>query len=189
MSSSRISKNYRSSTQRRKDVVSRIEKVGIQLFDMGRCTACQESGSLCFVLKGLSKCNSCTRKGIQHCDGNFSTDEFDHLEAQKRKLHADAQAKRQEVGRLAAAAAAAYTALARAQQEEVDLSSQIDRYSEAQSRMLRQELHALDELDKSGAPEVAVSTPFGVDDMEAIFRIAGYAPAVGEGVVAGSSGP
>ncbi len=186
MSSSRVSKNYRSSTQRRKDVISRIEQIGIQLFDMGRCTPCQESGSLCFVLKGYSKCSSCTKKGIQHCDGSFSVAEFDHLEAQKQKLRAEAQAKRQEVGRLAAAAAAAYTALAQAQQEEVDISSQIDRYSETQSRMLRQELHALDDLDHSPGPEVAVASPFGPDEMSAILRLAGLdSPAV-EGIVAGN---
>jgi hypothetical protein len=170
MSSSRVSKSNRSSTQRRKDVVSRIEAIGIQLFEMGRCSPCQRSGSLCFVLKGYSKCSSCVKKNIQRCDGNFSAAEFDHIEAQKQRLHADAQAKRQEVGRLAAAAAAAYAALAKAQQEEIDIASQVDKYSEAQSRMLRQELRALDELDEPEEPEVAVLDSFPWDDLDAFLQ-------------------
>jgi len=55
--------------------------------------------------------------------------------------------KRAEVGRLAAAAAEAYAALARAQAEEVEMHSELDKYTAAQSRMLRQELDALDAFD------------------------------------------
>ncbi|OAQ58187.1 leucine-rich repeats of kinetochore protein cenp-F/LEK1 domain-containing protein [Pochonia chlamydosporia 170] len=172
--SNRISKQPRTSTQRRKDVISRIEAIGIQLLDMGRCTPCQQSGSLCFVLKGYSKCSSCTKKGIRSCDGNFSTEEFDAIESQKERLRQEAQLKRQEVGRLASAAAAAYAALAKAQQEEVDLSSKIDRYTETQSRMLRQELRALDDLDEAEGQQVAVNDfpweDFGDPSWEAVLR-------------------
>ena len=109
------------------------------------------------MLKGYSKCSTCTKRNNSRCDGNFSPEEFDALETQKIRLRQEAQAKRKEVGELAAAAAAAYTALAKAQQEEIDITSRIDRFTEAQSRMLRQELSALDSLNEASGQEVAVS--------------------------------
>lgn len=189
--SNRVSKQPRTSTQRRKDVISRIEAIGIQLFDMGRCTPCQQSGSLCFVLKGYSKCSACTKKDIRNCDGNFSTEEFDNIESQKTRLRHEAQSKRQEVGRLAAAAAAAYAALARAQQEEIDISSRIDRYTETQSRMIRQELRALDDLNESEGQQVAMPNfswdDFGGSEWEAAFAGNTSVPAGGTGPVATES--
>lgn len=179
MSAGRIAK---SSTQRRKDAISRINVLGIQLLDMGRCTPCQASGDLCFVMKGYKKCSMCMKKDIRHCDGNFSPEEFDHIEAQKQKLRIEAQQKRQEVGRLAAAAAAAYAALAKAQQEEIDMSTKIDEFSEKQSRMLRQELDALDLLDGAGCAEAAMDFNWG--DWG---DLAGSEPVGSEQVVVGSS--
>lgn len=158
MSSSRVEKRDRSSTQRRRDAISRIEKIGRQLFDMGRCTPCQRSDSFCFVLEGRNKCSSCAKKGVKTCDGNFSVVEFDTLERKKLELKQRARDKRAEVGRLAAAAASAYAALAAAQQEEQQIESEAGKFSEAQSRMLRQELQALDALEevKSSEPQVGV---------------------------------
>ena len=52
-----------------------------------------------------------------------------------------------EVSYWAAATAQAYADLAKAQQEEISLQERINKYSESQSRMLRQELEALDKLD------------------------------------------
>ena len=95
------------------------------------------------MLKGYSKCSSCVKKNVR-CDGKFSEVEFDALDSKKRDVQSQAREKRAEVGRLAAAAAAAYTALdAAAQQEEAELQERVDRYAEAQSRMLRQETHCL----------------------------------------------
>ncbi|KAM0737990.1 hypothetical protein ACQRIT_000794 [Beauveria bassiana] len=169
MSNARVSKSYRSSTQRRHDLISRIEKLGLQLLDMGRCTPCREKGSLCFVLKGYTKCSSCIKRNVTHCDGNFSVEEFDHIESQKERLRQEAQRKRQEVGRLAAAAAAAYSALAQAQQEEINIASQLDRFSETQSRMLRQEAFALDSIDEPSGSMIALEDPSWMWDEALLF--------------------
>lgn len=147
MSSNRVEKRDRSSTQRRRDAISRIEKIGKQLFDMGRCTPCQRSDSFCFVLEGHSKCSSCAKKGVKNCDGNFSVVEFDTLEHKKLEVQQRQRDKRAEVGRRAAAVASAYAALVLAQREEQQLEDEANKFSEAQSRMLRQELQALDALD------------------------------------------
>jgi hypothetical protein len=108
-------------------------------------------------LKGYSKCSTCTKRNNSKYNGNFSPEEFDALETQKVHLHQEAQAKRKEIGELAVVTAAAYTALAKAQQEEIDITSRIDRFTETQSRMLRQELSALDSLNEASDQEVAVS--------------------------------
>jgi septal ring factor EnvC (AmiA/AmiB activator) len=149
----------RSSTQRRADAAVRIERIGIELIDMGRCTPCQKSGSLCFVLKGYSKCSSCTKKNIRRCDGNFSVAEFDEVDKKRAALREDVRRKREEVSRLAAAAAKAYSDLAQAQKEENEISSRLEQCSEAQSRMLRQELTALDALSEETG-EVSMEAPF-----------------------------
>ena len=168
MPSSRIEKRPRSSTQRRHLLVQKIELIGKQLFDMGRCTPCQNSDSFCFVLEGRSKCSSCLKKGVASCDGNFSEAEFDALERKKQEIKREALAQRAEVGRLAAAYAEVASALAKAQLKENELEKQADRYAEAQSRMLRQELSALtalEEVSPSG-PSVAVlsDVDFSWDD-------------------------
>ena len=157
----------RSSTQRRADAATRIERIGIELSDMGRCTPCQKSGSLCFVLKGYSKCSSCTKKNIRRCDGNFSVAEFDDIDKKRAALREDARRKREEVSRLAAAAAQAYSALAQAQKEENEISSRLERCSEAQSRMLRQELLALDSLSEETG-EVSLEAPFPWETSEGL---------------------
>ena len=75
---------------------------------------CQNSGSLCFVLKGYNKCSSCKKKGVKSYDGNFSEAQFDALERKKREFKSKALDQRAEVGRRAAAAATAYAELAKA---------------------------------------------------------------------------
>ena len=155
MPSSRT-QNFKSSTLRRQNASSKITLLGYQLFNMGRCSACQHGNSLCFVLKGYSKCSSCVKKNIR-CDGKFSEAEFEALDSRKREVQTRAQKKRAEVGRLAAAAAAAYTALADAQREEAELQGRVDRFAEAQSRMLRQELTSLDELEDTRSSKLPVA--------------------------------
>lgn len=114
---------------------------------MGRCTPCSLANESCIVLKGYSKCCRCTSRGERSCDGDFSELEFNQLEQQKAVLRVRAQEKRAEVGRLAAAAAAAYQALAAAQKEEIDIQNELDRHTESQSQMLVRELETLDALD------------------------------------------
>lgn len=154
MSSDGITKRSKTSSERRKTAALKIKLLGIELLDMGRCTPCQNSGSACYILKGHKKCSSCEHKDNRRCDGTFSELEFDTLEAKKREAQKDAQEKRAEVGRRAAAAAQAYADLAKAQQEEIELQAKIDRYTENQSRMLRQELALLDKLDGLPADSV-----------------------------------
>ena len=103
--------NFKFSTLRRQNVSSKITLLDYQLFNIGRCSACQYGNSLCFVLKRYSKCSSYIKKNIR-CDGKFSKAEFKALDSQKREVQTRAQEKWVEVGRLAATAAAIYTALA-----------------------------------------------------------------------------
>ena len=72
------------------------------------------------MLKGYSKYSSCVQKNIW-CDGQFSEVEFDKLDQKKRDVQSRARDKWAKVGCLAAAVAAAYIALAEAQQEEAEL--------------------------------------------------------------------
>lgn len=162
MSSVRTEKRFRSSTQRRHTAVKLIEKTGKQLFDMGRCTPCQKANTFCFVLEGRSKCSSCTKKGVkQHCDGVFSEAEFEDLEQKKRELRRQVSEQHAEIGRKAAAVASACAALAQAQQEARRLEQEVDNYAEAQSRMLRQELEALDALEEANPSELPVAVLSG----------------------------
>jgi hypothetical protein len=166
MSNAGIQKNFRTSTTRRHEAAERIKKVGIQFFEMGRCTPCQKSNSLCFVLKGRKRCSSCEKKNGTKCDGNFSAVEFDALERKKQEIKQQQAEQRAEVGRRAMVAAAAYAALSEAQQKEMKLESQWEKYAEAQSRMLTQELEALDDLEEEVTAEeetpVAVLSDGGV---------------------------
>lgn len=148
MSSTRVTKRTPSSTERRHRDIKKIIQIGTERVDMGRCTPCQNSNSLCFVLKGYSKCSTCMRKGIKACDGNFSEEEFDTLEAKKQEFRNKALSQRSEVARLAAAAADAYAALTKAQQAEIEFDKKAEKYAEAQSRMLLQELESLDALEE-----------------------------------------
>ena len=105
MPSDRVSKRFRSSTERRLSAAVKIRLLGIELFGMGRCTPCHEADSECFVLKGYKWCSRCETKNIKRCDGNFSEVEFTALEVERSRYKQDAQAKRVEVGCRAAAAA------------------------------------------------------------------------------------
>jgi hypothetical protein len=147
MSSNRIVKRALSSTERRHRDIQKIILIGIELFEMGRCTPCQNSNAICFVLKGYNKCSSCMRKGVKTCDGNFSEAEFDSLESKKKEFRSKALTQRVEVARLVTEAAKAYAALTEAQQAEIAFEKKAEKYAEAQSRMLLQELKSLDELE------------------------------------------
>ena len=125
---------------------------------MGRCSACQHGNSLCFVLKGYSKCSSCVKKNIR-CDGKFSEAEFEALDSRKREVQTRAQEKRAKVGSAGRRrAAAAYTALADAQREEAELQGRVRPVYRGRSpRMLRQELTSLDELENTRSSKLPVT--------------------------------
>ena len=100
MSSSRITK--RSSTQRRRDAVSRIKIFGREFFGMGRCTPCIESDSPCWMLEGQSLCSGykLKNKKVGECDGCFSVSEFDELQDQRQRLQADVERQDKEISLL-----------------------------------------------------------------------------------------
>ena len=108
------------------------------------------------MLKGYSKYSSCVQKNIQY-NGQFSEAEFDKLDQKKRDVQSRARDKRAEVSRLTTTAAIAYTALAEAQQEKAELQEWVNKYAKAQSRMLRQELTALDKLEKAQPTDLLVA--------------------------------
>ena len=81
---------------------------------MGRCTCCRDENLICFIIKGYSRCNSYTRKNIKYCHSVFSNTKFNSVERAKSALKKQQEAQRAEVGRLAAAAASAFTALSAA---------------------------------------------------------------------------
>jgi hypothetical protein len=182
MSNAGIKKRDRSSTQRRHEAADRIKAIGIQLLGMGRCTSCQNSNSLCFVVAGRNRCSSCEKKNSQKCDGKFSTTEFDFIEKEKQKLKQQAADQRAEVGRLAMAAAAAYAALSAAQQRESELDRRVDKYVETQSRMLRQELEALDALEEGSNPSdhVALMSDDGMFWSEGLTELPSWESAMRE---------
>ena len=113
----RISKNSRSSTSRRQVVISRIETFGRKRVDMGRCTPCLNTNSICFMLDGYKKCSSCTKKGVRECDGVFSAEEFDALTAQRNRLMEATHRKDDEIKRMLEEATRAQLALSQAHAE------------------------------------------------------------------------
>jgi len=163
----RIAKPERSSTVRRQNFVRRIETFGRELLAMGRCTPCQSSNSVCFMLDGHSKCSSCTKKGVKYCDGVFSDEEFDSLTAQRDRLTEAARQKGAELAGLIAAAGKAHAERERLQKE-------ADVLLEKQKQMLIREAESLDALDHIDPPERASSTVFvGLDDkqLEEMFEL------------------
>ena len=162
----RVQKNN-SSTSRRHTAIARIEVLGRQRFAMGRCTPCQQSNSLCFMLDGYAKCSSCTKKGVRDCDGNFSAEEFDALTAQRNKLTEAARRKDEEIKTMLAEAARVQLAMSQANAERERLQREADNLLDKQKRMLTQELESLDELDHIDPPLIASSTVFvGLDDAQ-----------------------
>ena len=67
---------------------------------MGRYTSYQNTNSIYFILNGYARCSSCTKKGVKDCDGNFSTEEFDALTAQRNRLVKAARRKDEEIKRM-----------------------------------------------------------------------------------------
>jgi hypothetical protein len=49
------------------------------------CSACAISRSLCLFSLHSIKCADCVHRGVR-CDSNFSTDDFDHLTTEQKKL-------------------------------------------------------------------------------------------------------
>jgi len=163
----RVTKPARSSTDRRNRLVLRIESLGQERSVMGRCTPCQNSNSVCFVLEGHAKCSSCTKKGVKYCDGTFSDTEFDCLTAQRNRLQEAARQKGDELSRLLAAAE-------RANAERDRLQREADVLLEKQRQMVIREAEALDALDNLDPPEQASSSVFvGLDDaqLEDMFEL------------------
>lgn len=170
----RVAKVDRSSTSRRHSLISRIESFGRQKFDMGRCTPCQNSNSLCFILDGYSRCSSCMKKGVKYCDGTFSVEEFDALTAQRNRLQEAARQKDEELKGMLREAARIQEALSSANAERERLQRESDELLEKQRRMLVREAEALDELDSVDPPPIASSTVFvglGDDQLEDYFEI------------------
>lgn len=163
----RVAKPARSSTLRRQKLIDRIESFGHELFGMGRCTPCQNSNSVCFVLDGCSKCSACTKKGVKYCDGTFSDEEFDSLTAQRNRLVEAARQKGAELAQLIAAVNKAHSERERLQRE-------ADSLLERQKQMLVREAESLDALDHVDPPEKASSTVFiGMDErqLEEMFEL------------------
>jgi hypothetical protein len=70
---------------RRKGLASRVASLG-ELAVMP-CSAYATRGSLCVFSSQSPKCSECIHQGI-HCDGNFSKEDFNRLESEKKKLKA-----------------------------------------------------------------------------------------------------
>jgi hypothetical protein len=171
----------KSSTARRQNTVLKIRALGRELLEMGRCTPCQNSDSVCFVLDGCARCNTCTKKNIKECDGTFSDAEFDALTAQRNRLVEAARRKGEEIRsllktatRAAEALVAANAAMASAQNERARLESDAEKLLDKQKDMVIREANALDELDHVDPPPIASSAVFvGLDDaqLEEMFEL------------------
>lgn len=173
MSSSRVQKS-KSSTVRRRELVLKIESFGASLPDMGRCTPCKNSESVCFVLDGYTKCSSCIRKGVSSCDGAFDASEFDCLTAKRERCAEAARRKGEEVHTLLAQVQASLSLLSQARSEQERLQRQSDQLLEKQRKMLVREAVALEEIDSTEPPPQASATVVvGMDDaqLEAMFEL------------------
>jgi hypothetical protein len=158
MSSNGISKRrFLSSTQRRHNAVALVEAFGNKATAMGRCSACVHSNSVCWMLEGQSMCGACKRKNkkVGECDGVFSREEFDNLEAQRNRALAEAEAKDKELELL-------LSALQKNRQEKSALQARAQKFREQQQQMLSRELAALDEIDSSSddPPSIALDGSF-----------------------------
>jgi hypothetical protein len=100
MSPSGVIKRSETSTVRRARTALKIKALGVKHIDMGRCTPCQNSNLVCFMLDGYARCNNCTRKNLKDCDGVFSDTEFDALTAKRDRLTEAARRKSEEIQRL-----------------------------------------------------------------------------------------
>lgn len=136
MPQSRVSKPP-SSSLRRKRLSAKIDFLGLLV--MARCPQCEQSDSMCVVLKGYARCSSCTRKNIQ-CGGTFSDAEFEELDRQRRELRRQAAAARERLAHLA-------QELLSAQAHHAHLEQQLESVTAQQSQMVLREAHLLDELE------------------------------------------
>jgi len=150
LSSHRVAKrpSRPSSTQRRKDAVERIKKLGRQFFEMGRCSECIKTDSPCWMLDGQSMCNTCKGKNKRagDCDGCFSISDFDALQDQREKMQRDVEEKDRRIGELIAA-------LTAVQSEKSKLQGDMERLQLLQKRMLSRELEALDAIDEASTSD------------------------------------
>lgn len=151
MPPSRVAKPVRlSSTQRRQNAVSRIQKLGRQLFAMGRCTSCIQTDSVCWMMDGQSMCSTCRSKNkkVGECDGCFSVLEFDSLQDQRDKMQKEVEDKDRQISGLIAA-------LMAAQKEKDRLQQDMQRMLDDQKRMLSRELEVLDAIDAASVPDAS----------------------------------
>lgn len=126
-----------SSTDRRKRLACRIEQLGFPA--MAPCPQCLESGSVCIIQKGSTRCSCCVRKNIR-CGGQFSDAEFDQLEAQKTDLLLKKMKARERLTTLA-------WELLAAQKEQELLDQKLSKIHDRQEKMIEQEARALEEFD------------------------------------------
>ena len=134
-----------SSTERRHRLSAKIERLGI-LTIMAPCEQCQKSGSLCYVLKGCTRCSSCERKNVR-CSGTFSDAEFESLEQRKRELRQQSQESRGQLSSLAQQLLVLHQSLLATQRRQDSIEKQLERITERQSAMVVQESRALEALE------------------------------------------
>jgi len=161
------SKSSRDRIERRLDLALRISVLGIEHLAMGRCTPCQNSNSVCFMLDGYSKCSTCTKKSLSYCDGMFSISEFDALTAKRNRLVEAARRKGEKLRSL-------LKEVAQATSEQEQLQKEADDLLAKQKQLLLQEAQALDALDHADPPPQASSTILvGLDDaqLEQMFEL------------------
>ncbi len=149
--------HFLSSTQRRLNAVALAEAFGDKATAMGRCSSCVQSNSVCWMLEGPSMCGAGKRKNkkVGECDGVFSREEFDGLEAQRKRALAEAEAKDKELEFL-------LSALQRNRQEKSALQAKAQKFREQQQEMLTREFAALDDIESSShePPSVALDGSF-----------------------------
>ena len=116
----------------------RIEELGAET--MAPCTNCQKSpNSVCILRKGNARCSNCTRKNMK-CDGQFSEDEYQSLQAQKEAPRNEVRAKHVRLSELA-------HEILRAQKSLAGDELRIEGITRQQSDMVARYSWVLDALD------------------------------------------
>lgn len=138
----------RSSTERRKDLISALTDSGT--ISMVACSFCASNSLACYYDREISvSCAECLRRG-RHCDGSFSLEEFRKVGEQKKLAEAELLKKERMI-------AEARRRLLELEEEGIKTKEWLQHLKDTSDRMIQREMQALDVLSsRSSSDSVAL---------------------------------